>query len=179
MSLLFRAASAVTWPTRPRCGPAHSAHESAEQGTLFPLPRRWFSSRFWPAGEQDQVRGNPIWALGRREAHQCSCSTPEWIDGGGRMTASRSGGHRCSCNGRRGAPWRRDAWGGVEGSEDGQRRPALARSSRQSEEQNGGECGAEAVVARCEGNKRGIALTPVRFYRHLRRWTPAAWRQKP
>jgi hypothetical protein len=41
MSLLIRAASTVTQPTRPRCGRAHSvlsARESAEQGTLFPFP---------------------------------------------------------------------------------------------------------------------------------------------
>jgi hypothetical protein len=63
---------------------------------------------------------------------------------------------------------------GSRGSENGRRRLALLRSSRQSEEKNGGECGAEAVVARCGGRKRRIALAPARFYRRSRWWTPMA-----
>jgi hypothetical protein len=54
---------------------------------------------------------------------------------------------------------------GLRGSGNNGRRPALARSSRWSEEQNGGECGVEVVVARHRGRKGGFALTPVRLNR--------------
>jgi hypothetical protein len=61
---------------------------------------------------------------------------------------------------------------GSRWSGNSRRRPAPARSSRQSKEQNSDECGVEAVVVRCEERKRRIALAPVRFYRRSRRWTP-------